>query len=90
MMLGMLVLLLVAVAVGLSAGRCRFGWHGTTMSESVYDANGKRAPFVMQWRCRRCHRVLATQTEARPSAALMLDIHRQRRAARVLPWQKRA
>lgn len=70
--------------------RCRLGFHGTLMSEQETTVRGKRVPYAMAWRCRRCHQIVS-RTELRPSAGLMLALHRDRKGmGKVLPMHKRA
>lgn len=95
----MLYVDLALAAAALWAGwlmlRCPLGFHGDTMSEQVFDENGKRTPYVLQWRCRRCSQVLpaASQTSLAPRADLMLALYRDRKTAkagRLLQMRKRA
>lgn len=77
--------------------RCRLGFHGETMSEQVTDAvTGKRVPYVLQWRCRRCGALLpeSSRSEFRPSTPLMIGLYKERKVAaakagRVLPMQRK-
>ena len=78
--------------------RCRLGFHGDTFAEQVFadgkvpgDRQGKRQPYILHWRCRRCQQ-LTTPTVLRPDPALMLQLYRWKReyAGRVVPMRKRA
>lgn len=85
-------LVVFGTAVAAWSLRCAFGWHGEPMAESMRDpASGKRIPHVLQWRCTRCHRVLPARSELRPKTALLLSLHRDRKAkGRVLIMKRKA
>lgn len=74
--------------------RCPFGFHGDTMAEQVFDDNGKRVPFTMQWRCRRCMHLLAEtrNTVLRPHVPLVTALYRDKKQqqGRVLAMRRRA
>lgn len=81
----------IAIWVAWLMLRCRLGCHEHPMlMERAKDDKGRDNPYAINWRCPRCMRLSNKQTVMLPKLDLKVQIHRDRKAARVLQMRKRA